>query len=54
MREFLTYGSARGVPGDRHSYRDLIFSLVGGNLPLTDLSLLFLDNENEDDDEYEK
>ena len=22
MRQFLTYGSVRGVPGDRHSYRD--------------------------------
>jgi hypothetical protein len=22
MREFLTYGSVRGVSGDQHSYRD--------------------------------
>ena len=22
MREFRSYGSVRGVPGDRHSYRD--------------------------------
>ena len=24
MREFLTYGSARGVRGDPHSYRDCL------------------------------
>ena len=24
MSETLTYGSVRGVPGDRHPYRDLI------------------------------
>jgi hypothetical protein len=28
MRQFLTSGSVRGVPGDRHSYRDLLTALL--------------------------
>jgi hypothetical protein len=28
MRQFRTYGSVRGVPGDRHSYRDRFLALV--------------------------
>jgi hypothetical protein len=28
MRQFRMYGSVRGVPGDRHSYRDRYFAFV--------------------------
>ena len=27
MRQFLTYGSVRGVPGNRHPYRDEYWSI---------------------------
>ena len=31
MRETRSYGSVRGVPGNRHPYRDRRFSLRDGN-----------------------
>ena len=38
MREFRSYGSVRGVPGNRHPYRDYTPELPGRNWELfTDL-----------------
>ena len=35
MREIRSYGSARGVPGNRHSYRNYVpLQSIGGSLRL--------------------
>jgi hypothetical protein len=34
MRECRTYGSVRGVPGDRHPYRDSLEAIRKLNLPI--------------------
>lgn len=35
MRESLTYGSVRGVPGNRHPYRDIADCRLLVDLPLS-------------------
>jgi hypothetical protein len=32
MREILTYGSVRGVPGNRHPYRDYVVNRTSSRL----------------------
>jgi len=36
MRQFLTYGSVRGVPGNRHPYRDLLPSRTNTSILMPD------------------